>query len=1039
MIERFVAFCLRRRLVVWTVTLLVALFGYYSWTQLPIEAYPDISDTTAQVITMYPGHAAEEVEQQVTVPLERALNGVPGLAVMRSKSTFGLSLITMVFRDGVEDYFARQRIQERVGAVTLPPGAAAALDPVTAPTGEIFRYTVASKTRGQRELRELQEWVVIPALKQVFGVADVTNFGGEMTQFQIELDPNQLIKYNLSLKQVRDTVQANNANAGGSILAQGELGAVVRGVGLIQTLNDLGNVVVSQKNGVPIFVHDLGRVRLGALQRSGILGKDENPDAVEGIVLLLRGENPSPVLDGLHRKVRELNSGLLPKDVRVVPYLDRTSLIENTLHTVSHTIFEGMGLVVIVLILFLGSPRSALAVAITIPLSLLIAFILMRATHIPANLLSLGAIDFGILVDASIVVYENILKRRERQPDKPLTEERARQGATRVARQMFFATAIIITAYLPLFAFERVEAKLFTPMAYTVGYALVGAILVALGLIPSLALVALSGNRPPPHPRWLERINASYRRGIARVAQRPSLALIPGAAAAVLAVVLTITVGRDFLPNLDEGSIWLQVQLPPGLTLEKANELATALRKAVREFPEVSYIVTQLGRNDDGTDPWTYSHIEASVGLRPYNEWGGDKTRLIDRMGERLRRIPGLSVGFSQPMIDGVNDKIAGAHSELVLKVFGREFGEMRRVATEVTEVLKRLPGAVDVAIDQEPPLPQLEIDVDREAAARIGVNVSDVADLIEIGIGGKALGQVFKGDRVYDIAARYIEPARDSPDAIGRLMLVSATGARVPLAQVARIGMQSGESTITREMNRRHLTVKLNLRGRDLASFLDEARESIRRRVSYDPSAISLEWGGSFENQQRAQRRLAIIIPITLLVIFGLLYVTFGTIRHAGVILAVVPLSVVGGMAALHLRGMTLNVSSAVGFIALFGVAVQNGVIMIGRMERARAEGKGVADAVVDGAADRFRPVLMTATVATLGLLPAAMAHGIGSDVQRPLATVIVGGLSSATLLTLFVLPALYLVAEGTHHHKPGTHHDDDEDEADPLYGRPT
>ena len=1037
MIERFVTFCLRRRLVVWTVTLLVALFGYYSWKQLPIEAYPDISDTTAQVITMYPGHAAEEVEQQVTIPLERSLNGVPGVVVMRSKSTFGLSLITMVFADGVQDYFARQRIQERVNGVTLPPGASAGLDPVTAPTGEIYRYTLESKTRGQRELRELQEWVVIPALKQVPGIADVTNFGGETTQFQIELDPNQLLKYNISLKQIRDTIQANNANAGGSILPQGELGAVVRGVGLIQSLSDLSNVVVTQKNGVPIFLRDLGRVRLGALQRSGILGKDRNPDAVEGIVLLLRGENPSHVLDGIHRKVRELNGGLLPKDVRVVPYLDRTALIENTLHTVSHTIFEGMGLVVIVLIIFLGSPRSALAVAITIPLALLIAFILMNATHIPANLLSLGAIDFGILVDAAIVVYENILKRREKRPDLPFTEERARTGAVRVARQMFFATAIIITAYLPLFAFERVEAKLFTPMAYTVAYALIGAILVALALTPSLALVVLSGKKNPPHPHWLEKLNGVYRRAITRVAAEPMLALIPGAIAAVVAIFLTVTVGRDFLPNLDEGSIWLQVQLPPGLTLEKANELSAELRKAALEFPQVSYIVTQLGRNDDGTDPWTYSHIEASVGLRPYGEWGGDKVRLIERMGERFRQIPGLSVGFSQPMIDGVNDKIAGAHSELVLKVFGHDFGEMRRVATEITAVLQGLPGAADVAIDQEPPLPQLKIDVDREAAARIGVNVADISDLIEIGIGGRSLGQVFKEDRVYDIAARYIESVRDSPDAIGRLLLVSATGARVPLAQVAHISMQSGESTITREMNRRHLTVKLNLRGRDLASFLADAKKAIGERVTYDPSAISLEWGGSFENQQRAQARLAVIIPLTLLVIFGLLFVTFGTLRHAAVILAVVPLSVVGGMAALHIRGMTLNVSSAVGFIALFGVAVQNGVIMIGRMERARAEGKGIMDAVIDGASDRFRPVLMTATVATLGLLPAALARGIGSDVQRPLATVIVGGLSSATLLTLFVLPALYLVAERGHLHVHAPE-PEEEDYAEPFFGRP-
>ena len=1024
MINRFVAFFLHRRQVGWIVFLFIAVFGWYSWKQLPIEAYPDISDTTAQVITMYPGHAAEEVEEQVTIPIERALNGIPGLHVMRSKSTFGLSLIVLVFRDGIEDYWARQRIRERVGSVTLPPEASFDLDPLTSPTGEIYRYTLESKLRGQRELRELQQWVVIPTFKQVFGVADVTNFGGETTQFQIQLDPNRLFKYNVTLKQVRDTLQANNSNAGGSILARGEQGAVVRGVGLIRNLRDLGDVVVAQKGGVPVYLHDLGTVRLGALQRSGILGKDDNPDTVSGIVLLLRGENPSRVLDGIHQKVTELNGSLLPRDVKVVPYLDRTTLVETTLGTVSHTLFMGMGLVVLVLMVYLGSVRGAILVAATVPLSLLVAFILMHATHIPANLLSLGAIDFGILVDAAIVVYDNILKRREKQPEGPFPEEAAREGATRVARNMFFATLIIITAYLPLFAFERVEAKLFTPMAYTVSYALIGAILVALALIPGLTYVLLARPRPIPQVRWFQRLRASYKRAIGKVVQRPAVALVPGALAAVLALILSLTVGREFLPTLDEGSIWLQVQLPPGLTLEKASELSGELRRAAREFKEVSYIVTQLGRNDDGTDPWTFSHIESSVGLRPYSDWGGDKEGLIRRMDARFKKIPGVTVGFSQPMIDGVNDKIAGAHSELVLKVFGHEFGEMRRVADEVVRTLEKVPGAADVAVDQEPPLPQLLIDVDREACARIGLNVSDISDLIEIGIGGRAIGQIFQGDRVYDIAARYVESARNSSDAIGSLLLTSATGARVPLGQVARIEMRSGESTITREMNRRHLTVKLNLRGRDLASFLKEAHAAIDQGVKYDSSAIAIDWGGQFENQRRAQGRLAVIIPLTLLGIFGLLYVAFGTLRHAVLILAVVPLSVVGGMAALQLRGMTLNVSSAVGFIALFGVAVQNGVIMVGRLERARTRSVGgdLLAVVVEATSDRLRPVLMTATVATLGLLPAALARGIGSDVQRPLATVIVGGLSSATLLTLFVVPALYLVIERAHERRHGS-----------------
>ncbi|HTS02610.1 MAG TPA: efflux RND transporter permease subunit, partial [Thermoanaerobaculia bacterium] len=739
---------------------------------------------------------------------------------------------------------------------------------------------------------------------------------------------------------------------------------------------------------------------------------DRNPDAVSGIVLLLRGENASKVLLGIHRKVDELNGGILPKDVKVVPYLDRTTLIDTTLGTVSHTLLEGMGLVLIVLILFLGSPRGALLVAATIPLALLVAFVLMNATHVPANLLSLGAIDFGILVDAAIVVYVSILRKREEHPEGTFPESAAREGASQVGRTMFFATAIIVTAYLPLFAFERVERKLFTPMAWTVGYALVGAILVALALIPSLTLVLLKRPRRVVRLAWVEGLTGRYRRAIEAVVARPRPVLLAGGAAAVLAAVLGVTVGREFLPSLDEGSLWIQVQLPPGITFEKGAELANDLRNATLEFPEVAAIVTQLGRTDDGMDPWTFSHIETCVTLRPYGEWGGDKAALIRRMDARFRKIAGVSVGFSQPIVDMVNDKIAGAHSELVLRVFGRDFSEMRRVAGALAGALGKIPGAADVAVDQEPPLPQLQIDVDREAAARLGINVADISDLIEIGVGGRAIAPLFVGERVYDIAARYRESARSSPDAIGSLLLTSATGARVPLAQVARISVRAGESTITRDMNRRHLTVRLNLRGRDLSSFLAEAQPAVAT-VPFDGKAIRLEWGGVFENQERAQRRLLLIVPAALLLIFGLLYVTFGTLRHAALILAVVPLSILGGLAALHARGMTLNVSSAVGFIALFGVAVQNGVIMVGRFTRSREAGQQLEEAVVEGAADRLRPVLMTATVATLGLLPAAIARGIGSDVQRPLATVIVGGLACATLLTLFLLPALYLVVE--------------------------
>ena len=996
--------------------MLISVFGYYAWTTLAVEAYPDIADTTAQVVTQFPGHAAEEVEEQITIPLERELNGIPGLQVMRSRSTFGLSLITLVFRDGVEDYWARQRIRERVANAQLPDGAAEPdLDPLTSPIGEIYRYTLTSPTRGQRELKELQQWVVIPTIKQVFGVADITNFGGETTQYQLALDPARLAQYNLSLSQVVAAIKSNNANAGGSVLVRGDQSAVIRGIGLVRSLDDLGNVVVSQHEGTPVFLKNLGTLQLGALARNGIAGKDSDGDVVSGIVLLLRGVNPSVVLDGVHDKVDELNHGVLPSDVKIVPYLDRTELVHTTLHTVSHTLLEGMTLVLLVLFAFLGSPRSAFIVAITIPLSLLIAFILMSFTNIPANLLSLGAVDFGIIVDGAIVVLENILRAREERPTETLTIADARAAATQVARPMFFATSIIVTAYLPLFAFQRVEKKLFTPMAYTVGYALGGAALCALALIPGLAYWVLHKPRKLFHNPVLTRLDQRYDSLLKRITARPMLALGPGIAAIVLAGVLGATVGREFLPELDEGSIWLQVTLPPGLSLEKASDMAGEIRDATREFPEVSYIVTQLGRNDDGTDSWTFSHIEASVGLTPYATWpkGETKHNLIAKMANRFSQIPGVSVGFSQPMIDGVNDKIAGAHSDLVVKVYGNDFAETRRIAEKVVDSLKQTPGAADVAIDQEPPLPQLQISVDRAAAARFGLNVTDISDLIEIGIGGRPVAELFKGERRYDITMRFVDSVRSSPDAIGNLTIVNGSGARIPLSEVASVQLKTGESTITREMNRRHLTVKLNLRGRDLSSFLADAHARLAKDVQFDPQLYDLKWGGQFENQARAQARLAVILPLVLAIIFLLLYGAFGTLRHAGMILISVPLALLGGMIALHVRGMTLNVSSAVGFIALFGVAVQNGVIMVSNLNTVRDTKMPLADAVIRGARERLRPVLMTATVATLGLLPAALARGIGSDVQRPLATVVVGGLMSATLLTLLVLPALYYVVE--------------------------
>ncbi|MGI9580993.1 efflux RND transporter permease subunit [Chryseobacterium sp. RRHN12] len=1017
--KKLLTLSIQKRWLMLALFLLLGFFGYYSWTRLSIEAYPDIADVTSQVVTQVPGLAAEEVEQQITIPLERSLNGLPGMHVMRSKSTFGLSIITMVFDDGIDDYWARQRIQERLTDVELPYNAQPGLDPLTSPIGEVYRYIIESNNHSLRELTDLQKFVIIPRIKQVSGIADVTNFGGITTQFQIELDPHKLEQYGLSLSEVTETISKNNVSAGGSMLPRGNLAYVIRGIGLVKDLNDLGKIVVKTQNGVPVFLNDVGNLKYGNLERKGILGytdrKRNYSESVEGIVLLLRGQNPSQVLAGVHEAIEELNNETLPPGVKIHPFLDRTDLVKTTLTTVSHTLTEGIVLVIIILIVFLGSWRGALLVAITIPLSLLFAFILMHFTDIPANLLSLGAIDFGIIVDGAIVMLETILKKREENPEEALEEKTITQRVIEVAKPIFFSTIIIITAYLPLFAFERVEKKLFTPMAFTVGYALLGALAVALLLIPGLAYVIYRKPQKIYHNKWLEKLAAAYGKRIERIMQAPKRVIIPIIIVLISSGILSYTVGKDFLPELDEGSIWLQVQLPPGISLAKSKEMSDTLRVRTLKHSEITYMMVQAGRNDDGTDPWTASHFEVSIGIKPYSEWPSGKTKadLIRELAADYKDMPGFTVGFSQPMIDGVMDKISGAHSELVVKVYGEDFKETRRIAEDVLSTLNRIPGSADLAIDQEPPLPQLQIMADRDKIAQYGLNVADVAGLIEVALGGKAISQIFIGNKVYDISCRYPESSRDTPDKIGNLMLTSASGAKIPLSQVAEVKLSTGESTITREMNKRHLTVKLNLRGTDLSSFLKEARVTIEKDVQYDHEKYQIKWGGQFENQNRAYSRLAFIVPFALAIMFLLLYGAFGDFRQALVLMSIVPLALFGGMLALNIRGMSLNVSSAVGFIALFGVAIQNGVIMISHINDLRKQGYELKKAAIKGAKDRFRPVLMTATVAVIGLFPASLATGIGSDVQRPLATVIVYGLMFSTVLTLFVLPAIYFMAE--------------------------
>ncbi len=1010
---------IHRRGLMFVLFLFLAVVGYYSWTNLAIDAYPDIADTTVQVVTQVPGLAAEEIEQQISIPIERAMNGMPGLNVMRSKNTFGLSTVVLVFDDGIDDYWARQRVQERLVDVELPYDAVPGLNPLTSPTGEIFRYVLESDRLDLRELTDLHKWVIIPRLKQVTGVADVSNYGGITTQYQIEVNPHKMEQYNVTLGDITEKIEKNNVNAGGSMLSRGDLSYVIRGIGLVKDLTDLGRIVIKTENGIPVYLDDLGTLKYGNLERKGVLGffdgVRDHSDGVEGIVQMLRGENPSKVLEGVHLAVDELNNETLPEGTRLHVFMDRTNLVDMTLHTVSHTLFEGMVLVVLVLILFLGNWRGALLVALTIPLSLLIAFILMHLTDIPANLLSLGAIDFGILVDGAIVMMETILKKRERHPDEILTEDSILRRTTEVARPIFFSTLIIITAYLPLFAFEHIEKKLFTPMAYTVGYALLGALAVALFLIPGLAFYAYRKPRKIYHNRWLEKLGEIYHRQIVALLDKPKRVLLPLLVILVAAGVLSYTVGKDFLPPLDEGAIWIQVQLPPGISIEKSKEMGAELRKAVKQFDEVSYVMTQVGRDDEGAEAFSLSHIECGVGLKPYDTWKFGKTKadLIEEMSETLSTMPGYTVSFSQPIIDMVMDQIAGAHSDLAIKVYGDDITDTRHIADKVVNVLRAIPGAADVAIDQEPPLPQLQIVADRDRIAQYGLNFSDVADMIELAIGGKAISQIFVGSKSYDVICRFDDASRDTPESIGNLLLTNGAGAKIPLSQVAEVKMTTGASTISREMNKRHLTIHINLRGVDLTEFLNKANRLIDKEVSYNHDTVHLQWAGQFENQNRAYKRLAAVVPLALGIMLLLLFAACGKFRQAALMMCVVPLALFGGMLALNVRGMTLNVSSAVGFIALIGVAIQNGVIMISHINNLRSRDRGFKQSIITGAKHRFRPILMTATVAVLGLLPASLSTGIGSDVQRPLATVIVYGLLFATVITLYVLPALYYLVE--------------------------
>jgi len=1010
-IARIIAFALHQRFITLAMALLLTVGGIVSFSRLPIEAYPDVTDVETDVITIWPGHAAEEVERYLTIPIEKELNGIARVAFIRSFSNFGLSNIRVLFTDSTDMYWARQQVQERLFQAEVPSDAKPQLGPLASVIGEVYRYTLESKTMPLVELKALQDWVLEREFRKVPGVADVVSWGGGIKQYQITVDPARLRAYKLTPRQVFDAVTANNANAGGSYIPQGEYALMVRGIGLLQSLADIENVVVTAQKGTPVMIRDIATVGIGHAIRFGVLGRDHDDDLVQGIILMRRGENPGVVIDGVRKKLADVQRNL-PAGVELKTYYSRDRLVKTTVTTVMRNLIEGAGLVIVVLSLFLYNVRAAFIVALTIPLSLLFAFVFMDVRGIPANLISLGAIDFGIIVDGAVIMTENIVRHlAQHRPTRHRVVREIQHAASEVARPLTFAVLIIMTVYLPILTFQRIEGKLFTPMAMTISLAVVGSLLLTLTLIPVLA--SLLFRRPPseresPILRVLRRLYLPAVRGCLR---RPSLPILGAAGFLTVALFVFTLLGKEFLPELDEGDLWLRVKFPVGISLEGARPYVHEIRERLLTFPEVRTVVSQLGAPDDGTDPNGPDTCEFYIGLKPRGEWvTRDKDRLIEAMSRSLAAIPGITLNFSQPIKDNVDEALAGVKGELGIKLFGPDPFVLQAKAKEIADVLQGVRGVVDLDYDKLVGQPQLQIVVDRRAAARYGINVQDIQEMVEATTKGRIVTQLFEGERRFDLAVRVAAPEGDVLTRLGNLTVSAPSGERIPLTQLAEITRAQGVGQILRDGNVRRVAIKWNIRERDMGSLVAEAMQKVDAAVKL-PEGYQLVWSGRFEDQQRALARLYIIVPLVIFIIFILLFAAFDSVGDALLIMLNLPFALVGGTFALFLWGTNFNISAAVGYIAVFGVSVLNGVVLVSSIRQARAEGLATREAIVRGCGLRFRPILVSGIVAIIGFLPAALSQDIGSEIQRPLARVVIGGLISSTALTLLVLPAVYAV----------------------------
>ncbi|MBZ5576576.1 MAG: CusA/CzcA family heavy metal efflux RND transporter [Acidobacteriia bacterium] len=1031
MIRALIDNSLKNRFLVVVGAVVLLVWGAISFHNLPVEAYPDVANNYVQVITQWPGHAAEEVEQQVTIPTEIVMNGIPHLDHLRSFSVFGLSSLMLIFDDESTDDSNRQKVLERLSQLTLPAGLQPQIGSDYSPVGQIYWYTLHSTNPryDPMDLKSLQDWTLEKEFKSVPNVVDVVSFGGITREYQVSIDPDKLIAYGLSIGQVEQQLSNNNVNAGGSFVEAGLQQINVRAIGLVRNVRDIQRIVVKTQSGTPVRIEDIGTVSQGPKIRLGRIAKAihredgkivDNGDVVEGIVLLRKGADSDTTLDAIHEKVDDLNQHVLPRGVKIVPHLDRSNLVHYTTHTVLHNLTEGIILVALILLLFLGNVRGALIVALTIPFSLLFASTCLNLNKIPANLLSLGALDFGMVVEGAVVMVENIVRYLGHEENQSGTKmDRIRRAAHEVQRPVFYSIGIIITAYLPIFTLQRVEGRLFKPMAWTVSFALLGALIFSMLIAPVLASFVFSANVREWRNPGMELMTNLYRRTLSYAIRFRWVTVAAAAGALGVSAYLGLggAIGSEFLPHLDEGAVWARGTLAPSTGPTEGTRVADQARLIFASFPEVTQVVSQVGRPDDGTDVAGFFNTEYFIDMKPKEQWRPvfrqDKEALIAAMDREVEKIPGVLWNFSQPIADNMEEAVSGVKGQSAIKIYGDDLKQLEETGDQIVDVLKTVKGVADLGLFRVIGQPNAEFEVDRDEAARFGINVADVQDAIETAVGGKAVTQVLQGERRYDLVARYQRDDRDTKEAIEKIRILSPSGERVSLAQLCHVNVLDGASEIYREGSSRYVAIKYSVEGRDLGSTVEEAMAKVRQKVKL-PEGYRIDWAGEYESQKRSSQRLMVVVPVTLLVICMILFTMFKSLKWVALIFANVAMAPIGGLLALLLTGTHFSVSSGVGFLALFGVSVQTGVIMLEYINQLRARGFSIVDAAIQGSVQRLRPISMTMLVASLGLLPAALSRGIGSDSQRPFAIVIVGGLVAALVLGVYLLPTLYVWVAG-------------------------